>query len=631
MSLFTLQRRGRSKHSLRQGLSRRGRFEQMEERLVLTTGLEFNSVVVAGGDSGVFPKAAATDAQGATYMGGHFYDTADFDLGASPADQSDLLTARGEKDAFVAKYAPDGSLEWATRIGGDSNSDYVYGLDLDSAGNLYIAGEFSETADIGPQSYVSAGQRDGFIAKLDPAGDFQWVQTWGGPERNTVDELVVDSAGRSTLIGVVVEDAESPDSMPEGIEIRQFDAAGNATWDYFLETDSVSIPDISVAASGDLVAVALFRGDLDLDLSDNEFIVSGADIVSNVFVLGLSSAGEFQWGSSIVADRLTNSSSSVGTAAVAVAADGSAAVVTSGLGDVRIGVGQDEQTVDLGDTRRRIFASFNSTGELQATSFHNDESYSFSIDVAAVETGFYVAGSAHDSAPFQPGPGVTAFGYPNSSFVMGVDQSGVPVSAFILGGDANDRIRDIRVGHDGNLLVTSSTSSNFIDFDPDPIDEFIHINRDGLNNSADAFTLSLRLPEPGQPLTVFGDSFENGQWNGKWIEDSQNDWFTSSQRATVGSYSAEVDGRATDAALTMATPLDLSGYASAELTFDWLIEKGFDSGEYLALDVFDGSSWTNDVLRLNGNSDPENTWHAETVDLTPYLSSNTLVRFRAQV
>ena len=87
-----------------------------------------------------------------------------------------------------------------------------------------------------------------------------------------------------------------------------------------------------------------------------------------------------------------------------------------------------------------------------------------------------------------------------------------------------------------------------------------------------------------QPTALFADSFENGQWNGMWVEDSQNDWFTSTQRATDGSYSAEVDGRATDATLTMANPTDMTLYGSAELTFDWLIEKGLDTGEYLALD-----------------------------------------------
>ena len=114
------------------------------------------------------------------------------------------------------------------------------------------------------------------------------------------------------------------------------------------------------------------------------------------------------------------------------------------------------------------------------------------------------------------------------------------------------------------------------------------------------------IADPGE--TVFSDSFENGQWNGLWVEDSQNDWFTSTQRKTDGSYSAEVDGRATDATLTVASPIDLTPYGSAELTFDWYIESALDAGEYLAVDLFDGTTWT-EVARLAGNVDAEDVWH----------------------
>jgi PKD repeat protein len=128
---------------------------------------------------------------------------------------------------------------------------------------------------------------------------------------------------------------------------------------------------------------------------------------------------------------------------------------------------------------------------------------------------------------------------------------------------------------------------------------------------------------------VFSDSFEAGEWNGQWVEDRQNDWFRSTQRATDGSHSAEVDGSASDATLTMATPLDLDSYGTATLTFDWLIESGFDSGEYLALDVYDGT-W-HELARLRGNVDSEDVWHHETIDLSPYLASNFQIRYRAKV
>ena len=76
-----------------------------------------------------------------------------------------------------------------------------------------------------------------------------------------------------------------------------------------------------------------------------------------------------------------------------------------------------------------------------------------------------------------------------------------------------------------------------------------------------------------QPIVLFADSFENGQWNGLWDDDSQNDWFTSTQRSTDGSYSAEVDGNATDAELFVASSIDMSAYGSAEMTFSWFIEN----------------------------------------------------------
>ncbi|MCP4785159.1 MAG: hypothetical protein GY903_18320 [Fuerstiella sp.] len=132
-------------------------------------------------------------------------------------------------------------------------------------------------------------------------------------------------------------------------------------------------------------------------------------------------------------------------------------------------------------------------------------------------------------------------------------------------------------------------------------------------------------------LTVlFADSFEDGQWNGQWVEDSQNDWFDSSQRAVDGNRSAEVDGRATDAGLTLADPIDLSGYDCAELTYSWFIEKKWDSGEYIALDVQTAGNWQ-EVQTLQGNVDQEDVWHHETMDLSGFLSNDFKIRFRANV
>ena len=170
------------------------------------------------------------------------------------------------------------------------------------------------------------------------------------------------------------------------------------------------------------------------------------------------------------------------------------------------------------------------------------------------------------------------------------------------------------------------------DSETDPDETFVV----SLSNPSPAAVIAdsqaeVTILERFQPVTLFSDSFETGQWGGKWVEDSQNDWFTSTQRATEGSYAAEVDGRATDATLTLSSPVDLTPYGSAQLTFDWFIESGLDTGEYLALDLFDGTSWQ-EVARLSGNVDAENTWHHEALTIDgDWLVDNFQFRYRAKM
>jgi len=133
-------------------------------------------------------------------------------------------------------------------------------------------------------------------------------------------------------------------------------------------------------------------------------------------------------------------------------------------------------------------------------------------------------------------------------------------------------------------------------------------------------------PPPGGDIEVFADSFEVSEWNGLWSEDSQNDWFRSSQRATDGSYSAEVDGRATDASLT-SIAIDLQGKTNAAISFSWLIERSVDRNEYLAFDISTdgGATWT-EQLKLRGNVDTENVWHSPSIEVNGI--SALQIRFR---
>lgn len=146
---------------------------------------------------------------------------------------------------------------------------------------------------------------------------------------------------------------------------------------------------------------------------------------------------------------------------------------------------------------------------------------------------------------------------------------------------------------------------------------------------SDDDTAVVTVAEAPTEIEIFSDSFEVSEWNGLWSEDSQNDWFRSTQRAVNGSYSAEVDGRASDAKLT-SIPLNLQGRTNATITFSWYIERGVDKGEYLAFDIsIDGGSNWIEKARLRGNVDPEDIWHTVNLDLTGI--SSLKIRFRGKM
>jgi hypothetical protein len=130
-----------------------------------------------------------------------------------------------------------------------------------------------------------------------------------------------------------------------------------------------------------------------------------------------------------------------------------------------------------------------------------------------------------------------------------------------------------------------------------------------------------------QKQQVYADSFEDGL--GDWAEDSQNDWFCSSQRAADGNRSAEVDGSATDATL-VSPEIALNGYGDATVGFCWYIESGLESGEDLGFDVSTGGGQTwIEKARLKGNVDTESTWHDVRIDLPGV--DRLMLRFRGKM
>lgn len=128
------------------------------------------------------------DQQGNIYLTGTYINTNNFD----PENGVFLLTSLGAQDIFRLKLDPNGNFIWANSIGAGS-IDLVYNIFVDNQGNNYIAGRFGGVVDFDPGAGVlnieSSADVDGFIQKLDPNGNLVWVQTFGGELSTTSRDI----------------------------------------------------------------------------------------------------------------------------------------------------------------------------------------------------------------------------------------------------------------------------------------------------------------------------------------------------------------------------------------------------------------------------------------------------------
>ena len=152
-----------------------------------------------GGTDDDDARSIAVDGSGAAYVTGLTYST-NFPI-ANPLQGA----MAGTRDAFIAKLAADGSsLVYATYLGG-SDSDFGFGIAVDSTGAAYVTGSTTSTnfPTANPLQVANAGSNDAFVAKLAVDGSALVYATYlGGSSGDDGKSIAVDSAGAAYVTGV---------------------------------------------------------------------------------------------------------------------------------------------------------------------------------------------------------------------------------------------------------------------------------------------------------------------------------------------------------------------------------------------------------------------------------------------
>jgi len=139
-------------------------------------------------------------------------------------------TSMGEGDAFLRKYDGDGNELW-TRQFGSQDGDSATGVGVDDAGNIYVVG-YTHGALPGQNH---SGKSDAYVRKYDGDGNELWTRQFGSRGLDDAYGVAIDEAGNIYVAGTTRLSLPGQSNMEpvvggSDVFIRKYDSDGHEVW-----------------------------------------------------------------------------------------------------------------------------------------------------------------------------------------------------------------------------------------------------------------------------------------------------------------------------------------------------------------------------------------------------------------
>lgn len=221
--------------------------------------------------------------------------------------------SNGGFDLFLSKWDSTGQLKWTLTLGGPGD-EVANGMALDSEGNIYITGSFSETVDFSsnpdsPIEHTSMGSDDAFLLKYNPDGTLVWIKTFGGEHYvgslglatgNSGEIYVVGGFDRNMNFNPGLESTEGHISNGMyDVFIAKFDTGGNYIWARtWGSTNHDWATAVAVDDAGNAFVTGRFVGTVDFDPGPetDEHTMNG---IRDIFLSSFSPDGDYRWSTTI--------------------------------------------------------------------------------------------------------------------------------------------------------------------------------------------------------------------------------------------------------------------------------------------------------------------------------------------
>ena len=161
--------------------------------LVIDPAIEWGTYL--GGSNADYGYGAAADSNGNCYVTGYTNSTGWVSGGWNPA------LSGASYDGFIIKFNTAGQHQWSTYLGG-TGVERGYAIAVDSSGNCYATGETSSSGWVSGGFDTSYhGGVDGYVVKLNTAGQHLWSTYLGGANDDFGWGIAVDGSGNCYVTG----------------------------------------------------------------------------------------------------------------------------------------------------------------------------------------------------------------------------------------------------------------------------------------------------------------------------------------------------------------------------------------------------------------------------------------------
>lgn len=189
---------------------------------------------------------------------------------------------------------------WVHEIGDVAIGEPEAYVAFDETGHVILAGSFAGTVDFGKGDVTSVAERDIYIARYNPEGALQWANVFSTGKSNEYTRIrgvAAGPGGTIHVVGLTTYDIDLGNgtinvSGSSDMLVAQYSPAGAALWSRLIgQTGAEEGWHIALDGQQSVLAAGTFSGG-NVDLGGDTRVLKG---VQDAFVLKLNTDGKYLW------------------------------------------------------------------------------------------------------------------------------------------------------------------------------------------------------------------------------------------------------------------------------------------------------------------------------------------------